>query len=80
MPHLLALGLAHADALVDGRSLRRVPRIPLEGERTAREVMFARCSKAVRELGMPQTPIRTALEKAVRWFEEHVARGREGAS
>jgi len=80
MPHLLALGLAHADALVEGRILRRVPRIPLEGVRTAREVMFARCSKAVRELGMPQTPIRTALEKAVRWFEEHVARGREGAS
>jgi dihydroflavonol-4-reductase len=80
MPHLLALGLAHADALVEGRLLGRAPRIPLEGVRTAREVMFARCTKAVRELGMPQTPIRTALEKAVRWFEERPVRSRQGAS
>jgi len=26
-------------------------------------------SKAVRELGMPQTPIRNDVEKAVKWFE-----------
>jgi dihydroflavonol-4-reductase len=79
MPHLLALGLAHADALVEGRMLGRAPRIPLEGVRTAREVMFATCSKAVRELGFPQTPIRTALEKAVRWFVERAPQVR-GAS
>jgi hypothetical protein len=24
----------------------------------------------VRELGLPQTPVRTALEKAVRWFRQ----------
>src|SRR5204862_285632 len=70
MPHLLALGLAHADAFVEGRILGRSPRIPLEGVRTAREVMFARCSRAVQELGLPQTPVRTALAKAVRWFED----------
>ena len=80
LPHLLALGLAHADALVEGRLLRRPPRIPLEGVRTAREVMFARCAKAVRELGMPQTPVRTALEKAVRWFEDRLARSRSAGS
>jgi dihydroflavonol-4-reductase len=74
MPHLLALGLAHADAFVEGRILRRSPRIPLEGVRTAREVMFADCRRAVRELGLRQTPIREALAKAVRWFEE---RGRK---
>jgi len=60
--------------------LRRPPRIPLEGVRTAREVMFARCAKAIRELGMPQTPIRAALEKAVRWFEERLARSRPAGS
>jgi dihydroflavonol-4-reductase len=70
MPHLLALGLAHADAFVEGRILGRSPRIPLEGVRTAREVMFADCRRAVRELGLRQTPIREALAKAVRWFEE----------
>jgi dihydroflavonol-4-reductase len=80
MPHLLALGLAHADAFVEGRILGRSPRIPLEGVRTAREVMFARCSRAVQELGLPQTPVRTALVKAVRWFEERARRGSRGVS
>lgn len=28
-------------------------------------------SKAVRELGMPQTPIETAVERAIAWFKQH---------
>ena len=80
LPHLLALGLAHADAFVEGRILRRPPRIPLEGVRTAREVMFASCSRARRELGLRQTPVREALAKAVRWFEERARSGQRGAS
>jgi dihydroflavonol-4-reductase len=69
MPHLVALGLAHADNFVTGRMLHRTPRIPLEGVRTAREIMFASSARAVRELGLRQTPIREALAKAVQWFE-----------
>jgi dihydroflavonol-4-reductase len=80
LPHLLALGLAHADAFLEGRILGRPPRIPLEGVRTAREVMFANCSRARRELGLRQTPVREALAKAVRWFEERARRGQRGAS
>jgi dihydroflavonol-4-reductase len=30
--------------------------------------MYYDASKAVRELGLPQTPIRTALKDAVNWF------------
>jgi dihydroflavonol-4-reductase len=80
LPHLLALGLAHADALLEGRILGRPPRIPLEGVRTAREVMFANCSRARRELGLRQTPVREALAKAVRWFEDRARRAQRGAS
>ncbi|OLD47640.1 MAG: hypothetical protein AUI48_02850 [Chloroflexi bacterium 13_1_40CM_2_68_14] len=80
MPHLVALGLAHADAFLNGRILGRAPRIPLEGVRTAREIMFASSSRAVRELGLRQTPIRDALAKAVRWFEERGRRARRGVS
>jgi dihydroflavonol-4-reductase len=29
------------------------------------------CSKAVRELGLPQTPIRKSVEKALNWFREN---------
>jgi hypothetical protein len=34
----------------------------------------------VEELGLPQTPVRTALAKAVRWFEERARRGSRGVS
>lgn len=29
------------------------------------------CSKAVRELGLPQTPVRVTIEKAITWFREN---------
>jgi dihydroflavonol-4-reductase len=74
MPHFLALGLAHADALVSGKLLGREPRVPLEGVRTSQEIRFANCSRAVRELGLRQTPIRETLEKAVRWFQQPAKR------
>jgi dihydroflavonol-4-reductase len=49
---------------------RRPPRVPLEGVRMARKRMFFNAAKAVRELGMPQTPIDQALAEAVGWFRE----------
>jgi dihydroflavonol-4-reductase len=67
LPYAVALGLAHVDAAVSG-SLRGRARVPLEAVRTAHEIMFASSARAVRELGLPQTPVRTALETAVRWF------------
>ncbi len=74
LPYAVALALAHADAVV-GRLVGRT-RIPLEGVRTAREIRFASSARAVRELGLPQTPVRTALEKAVRWFQPAVRQER----
>jgi dihydroflavonol-4-reductase len=47
------------------------PRIPLDGVKMAKYRMHYDCSKAIRELGIPQTPPETALEKAVRWFRDH---------
>ena len=47
------------------------PRIPLEGVKMAKYLMHYDCSKAIRELGIPQTPPEAALEKAVRWFRAH---------
>lgn len=49
---------------------RRPPAIPLAAVRMARRRMFADPAKAVRELGLPQTPVRTALEDALRWYAE----------
>jgi dihydroflavonol-4-reductase len=49
----------------------RPPAIPLEGVRMARRRMFVDASKAVRELGVPQTPVREAFVDALRWFAAH---------
>ncbi len=49
----------------------RPPRIPLTAVRMARKKMFFDPSKAVRELGLPQTPVRQALSDAVDWFAAH---------
>lgn len=49
----------------------REPAIPLNGVRMAHETMYYDAAKAVRELGLPQTPIEEALKKAVEWFTEN---------
>ena len=47
------------------------PAVPLAGVRMAKYFMYFDSSKAVRELGLPQNPIETALEEAVQWFKDH---------
>jgi dihydroflavonol-4-reductase len=48
--------------------LGKTPSIPLDGVRMAHQPMYYDASKAVRELGLPQSPILTALKDAVEWF------------
>lgn len=47
------------------------PRLTPDTVRMARHRMFYDPSKAVRDLGLPQTPAREALRRAVVWFEEN---------
>ncbi|MBI4346489.1 MAG: NAD-dependent epimerase/dehydratase family protein [Elusimicrobia bacterium] len=47
------------------------PMAPLDAVRMARHKMFFDSTKAVRELGLPQTPARQALADAARWFLEN---------
>jgi dihydroflavonol-4-reductase len=44
------------------------PRIPLDGVRMAHAPMYYDSAKAVRELGLPQSSVETAIWKAVAWF------------
>jgi len=70
LPRLAILPLAYLNlwmANITGHP----PRIPLEGVKMAKYKMHYDCSKAIRELGFPQTPPEVALEKAVRWFRDH---------
>lgn len=50
---------------------RRPPKAPLAGVRMARYKMFFNPAKAIRELGLPQTPPRQALADAVEWFRSN---------
>jgi dihydroflavonol-4-reductase len=47
------------------------PKAPLAGVRMAKYKMFFSPAKAIRELGLPQTPPRQALSDAVTWFKEN---------
>ena len=44
------------------------PSVPIDGVRMAQQPMYYDASKAIRELGLPQTPIREALQEAIVWF------------
>ena len=70
-PFWFITGLAYCDQWVEGSIMRRHPAIPLEGVKIARHPMYVSSQKAVDELGLPQSPVETALEKAVRWFTDH---------
>jgi dihydroflavonol-4-reductase len=71
IPIWLALGVAYVDEFVTGTILRKRPRIPVAGVKAARRFRYFDCSKAIVELGFPQTAIEEALEKAVRWFRQN---------
>jgi dihydroflavonol-4-reductase len=54
-----------------GRLTGREPRASLDGVRMAGLPMRYDSSKAVNELGLPQTPLEAAVEEAVHWFRQH---------
>ena len=70
LPRWTVLPLAYVNQWV-ANVTGQPPRIPLEGVKMAKYRMHYDCSKAIRELGIPQTPPEAALEKAVRWFRSH---------
>ena len=67
VPHAVALMAAHVDELIAGFT-GKPPKAPLAGVRMAKYKMFFNPAKAIRELGLPQTPPRDALRDAVEWF------------
>jgi len=60
---LAAAGMEGVARLIGG-----TPAVPLTAVRMARKRMFFSADKAVRELGLPQTPADRALGDAVDWF------------
>ncbi|HEU4754540.1 MAG TPA: hopanoid-associated sugar epimerase, partial [Armatimonadota bacterium] len=71
IPYGFALTVASVNEFFVGALAGREPGIPVEGVRMARKKMFFDPGKAVRELGLPQTPVEEALESAIRWFNDN---------
>ena len=70
VPYWLPLSVAWVDEKILGR-LGKTPSVPVDGVRMAKQNMFYTAQKAVNELGLPQTPIETALKDAVTWFQDN---------
>jgi dihydroflavonol-4-reductase len=70
MPTSLLLLFGYLNQAVAGIT-GKTPLIVPSSIRTMSKPSCYDCSKAVNELGMPQTPIRETIEKAVNWFREN---------
>ncbi len=67
IPHGVALGVAYVESAFS-RLVGKEPQIPVEGVKIAQHKMFVDASRAKRELGFEAGPVRSALERAVRWY------------
>ena len=70
IPHWVAMAAAHVD---EGTSFftRKPPKAPVAGVRMAKYKMWFNPAKAIRELGLPQTPPKQAFADAVEWFRKN---------
>ena len=67
VPYPIALAAAHVNEALSALT-GKPPKAPLAGVRMAKYKMFFNPGKAIRELGLPQTPPKQALADAVEWF------------
>jgi dihydroflavonol-4-reductase len=67
VPYKVAMAVAHINEAL-AKFTGKPPRAPVAGVRMARHKMFFNPGKAIRELGLPQTPPIQALLDAVEWF------------
>lgn len=69
IPHAIPLAVAFADEMILARYFGKTPQVSYYSVQMSRHEMYYDSAKAVRELGLPQSPIEGAIEKAVRWFQ-----------
>jgi dihydroflavonol-4-reductase len=71
IPYGVAYLAAYVSEFVARNLTHKPPFATLAGVKLSRKRMFFDASKAVRELGFPQTPAVEALDRAVQWFRAH---------
>ncbi len=67
IPAWIPLSVAWVDERILA-PLGKTPTVSIDGVRMSQHAMYYDATKAVRDLGLPQTPIYTALKDAVDWF------------
>lgn len=71
IPYLAALLYAYAEETVTGRLLRRTPRAAVGEVKLSRKHMYFDPTRAVQDLGLPQTPPEQAFADAITWRRTH---------
>jgi len=71
IPHSVALAWSGVDVTLARLVPGHTPAATPEKVRLSRRYEWFDSSKAVRELGLPQTPAREGLRKAVDWYQAH---------
>ncbi|MDD5643274.1 MAG: NAD-dependent epimerase/dehydratase family protein [Syntrophales bacterium] len=71
LPYALVLPLAYINEFWARHLSRGTPRMTVTAVRMAKKFMYFDSSKAVQELGLPQTPAKQALAEAVEWFQNN---------
>jgi len=69
VPNWLPLTVAWVDEKILA-PLGKTPSVPLDGVKMSSQPMYYNATKAITELGLPQSSLKMALEEAVNWFTE----------
>jgi dihydroflavonol-4-reductase len=75
VPYFVALTAAHVNEAIASFT-GKTPKAPVAGVHMAKYKMWFNPAKAIRELGLPQTPPQRALDDAVEWFRANGFVGR----
>jgi len=71
MPAAVALAWSYVEVAMARLNPRYTPWSTPDAVRLSRKPKYFDPSKAIRELGLPQTPARETLRKAVEWYRSH---------
>lgn len=71
VPHRTVLAAAVASTLIEGRLLRKEPRVPLEAARMSGTKMIFCDERARAEIGHTSRPASDAIEESARWFADN---------
>lgn len=71
IPHCIAYCVGAVSTFWSDNVSRKPPAVSLESVRMSMKKMYFSSEKAVRELGLPQSPVENAVAEAVRWFLDH---------